>query len=175
MGISNKLILPILGVVGLIILGYFLTQMFGSFGQLNYQTMAHCTYQGERFLSLVNYTGSATADVAWNNPGRSTLTLVPDSSGTGTCNLGAGITADGSSTALTYYTPNGRTFTISTDIAAAGEVPGTRSFQPLAIMTANGGILSLLIQALPLLAALGVLTAGYMWYKGGFGPAKMSG
>lgn len=167
MEISNKLILPILGVVALIILGYFLTQIFGSFGQLNYQTRAHCIYDNERFLSLVEKGSATTADEAWNNSGRTTNTLVVDGDA---CDAGVGGLKD----ATTYYTPNGATYTTTAVIAAGAVVPNVKGFQPLDIMTANGGILSLIIQALPLIASLGILGAGYMWYKGGFGPSQVS-
>lgn len=167
MEISNKLILPILGVVALIILGYFLTQIFGSFGQLNYQTIAHCIYDNERFLSLVEKGTAITADEAWNNSARTTNTLVVDGA---TCEAGTGGLKD-----ATYYTPNGSTYAPGAVVAAGAVAPNVKGFQPLAIMTANGGILRLIIQALPLIASLGILGAGYMWYKGGFGPAKVGG
>ena len=170
MEISNKLILPILGVVGLIILGYFLTEIFGSFGQLNYQTMAHCVYKNERFLSLVEKGTATTADAAWNAPGAATYTLTPQDTTGALCH------APKDMAAKPYYTPNGQTYTVGTNIVVGTDpdVPNVKSHQPLAIMQANGGILSLIIQALPLIAALGILGAGYMWYKGGFGPSKVT-
>lgn len=168
--ISSKVVLPILGVVALVILSYFLNQMFGSFGQLNYLTMDHCQYQGERFLSVVQRTNAAhSADDAWNADGRTVFTLEPQTSGA--CHAAADMAVGA------YYTPNGRLYNVGTliDVSADADVPSTKSNQTLAIMESNAGILRLIIQALPLLAAIGILSAGYLWYKGGFGPAKVSG
>lgn len=163
--ISSKVVLPILGVVALVILSYFLNQMFGSFGQLNYLTMDHCEYQGERLLSLVERTSaSQSVDDAWNADGATPVTLTPSGSA---CNATV-------KTAKTYYTPQGRTYSPAADISAAALTGGFKGVKTLAIMQSNAGILQLLIQALPLLAAIGILTAGYMWYKGGFGAAKVS-
>ena len=174
MEISNKLILPILGVVGLIILGYFLTQIFGSFGQLNYQTIEHCLYKNERLLSLVEKGTAKNADEAWNASGRVTRTLTVDDAGK-PCKLPGGGSSAGT-TAVNYYTPNGQEYVLKVNVADGAALPANTfaSVKPLAIMTANGGILRLIIQALPLIAALGILGAGYMWYKGGFGPSKVT-
>lgn len=171
--ISSKVVLPILGVVALVILSYFLNQMFGSFGQLNYLTMDHCQYQGERFISVVERTSAThSADDAWNADGRTVVTLVPQSSGN--CHTPSLPAADTLKASTTYYTPNGRSLTIGTAIDKETDVPSVKSVQTLAIMESNAGILRLIIQALPLLAAIGILSAGYLWYKGGFGPAKVS-
>lgn len=173
--ISNKVVLPILGVVALVILSYFLNQMFGSFGQLNYLTMDHCEYQGERMLSMVQRTSAShTADDAWNASGRTIVTLTPDGNACD-ATLPKADGAGGDPASIAYYTPQGQTFTHSGAAISAAALPTTfKGVQTLAIMQSNAGILQLLIQALPLLAAIGILTAGYMWYKGGFGAAKVS-